>query len=140
MVVNSLIGENTALRGEFDLQGVLRIDGTFHGKVEGNGKVLIGEGGTANSDITARIVVIGGTVKGDIVASEMITILSTGKLIGNISTPRLLAEEGMIFDGKCVITEKKKVNFKSNAQNKKELREAKSALKLKPIDKELVKQ
>ncbi len=140
MVVNSLIGENTVLRGEFDLEGVLRIDGTFYGKVDGNGKVLIGEGGNAHSDIKARVVVIGGTVYGDVIASEMITILSTGKLIGNIQTPRLLAEEGMIFEGKCVISDKKKFEQKTSAQNKKDLREARSALKLEPAGKELVKQ
>ena len=103
MLINSLIGENTVLRGEFDLKGVLRIDGVFHGNVQGEGKVLIGENGESNGDISANVVIIGGKVKGNIIATEMVSILSTGTIIGNMQTPRLIAEEGMIFDGKCII-------------------------------------
>lgn len=136
MLINSLIGEDTVLRGEFDLNGVLRIDGTFDGNIDGNGKVLVGESGKVKSDIKARIVIIGGTVYGDIKASEMITILSTGKLIGNIETPRLIAEEGMIFDGKCNILEKEKHIITSEEA---EINKAREALKSKPCEKELVK-
>jgi cytoskeletal protein CcmA (bactofilin family) len=109
--VNSIIGEGTVLRGDFNLNGLLRIDGEFHGKVNTNGKVLIGKNGIAECVIMAGTVVIGGKVKGDIIASERITLLSTGELIGNIKTPRLIIEEGVIFDGTCeIIEDKDKLN------------------------------
>jgi len=103
--VNSIIGEGTTLRGDFDLNGLLRIDGTFYGKVRTSGKVLIGKNGRAQCEIIAGTVVIGGKVKGEIIATERITLLSTGVLIGNIVTPRLIIEEGVMFDGKCEIVE-----------------------------------
>lgn len=103
--VNSIIGEGTTLRGYFDLNGLLRIDGVFYGKVRTNGKVLIGKNGEAECGIVAGTVVIGGKVKGEIIATERITLLSTGVLIGNIKTPRLIIEEGVVFDGKCEIIE-----------------------------------
>jgi cytoskeletal protein CcmA (bactofilin family) len=106
-LVNSIIGEGTTLRGEFDLNGLLRIDGNFVGKVRTTGRVLIGKNGTAECTIVSGTVVIGGKVKGDIIASEKITLLSTGELIGNIKTPRLIIEEGVIFDGTCEIIEDK---------------------------------
>lgn len=105
--VNSIIGEGTTLRGDFDLNGLLRIDGKFFGKVKTNGKVLVGKNGFAESTIIAGTVVIGGRVKGDIIATEKITLLSTGELNGNIKTPRLIIEEGVIFDGTCEIVEDK---------------------------------
>lgn len=101
--VNSIIGEGTTLRGNFDLNGLLRIDGTFYGSVTTNAKVLVGKNGVAESIIIARTVVIGGKVKGDIIASERVTLLSTGELNGNIKTPRLIIEEGVLFDGTCEI-------------------------------------
>ena len=106
-LVNSIIGEGTTLRGEFDLNGLLRIDGLFFGKVRTTGRVLIGKNGTAECTIVSGTVVIGGKVKGDIIASEKVTLLSTGELIGNIKTPRLIIEEGVIFDGTCEIIEDK---------------------------------
>ena len=111
--VNSIIGEGTTLRGDFDLNGLLRIDGVFYGKVKTNGKVLIGKNGVAECEIFAGTVVIGGKVKGEIIAMEKITLLSTGELMGNIKTPRLIIEEGVIFDGKCeIIEDNKKLNVR----------------------------
>jgi cytoskeletal protein CcmA (bactofilin family) len=105
--VNSIIGEGTTLRGDFDLNGLLRIDGTFYGKVRTSGRVLIGRNGRAECDLIAGTIVIGGKVKGEIIAAERITLLSTGVLIGNIVTPRLIIEEGVIFNGRCEIVEDK---------------------------------
>jgi cytoskeletal protein CcmA (bactofilin family) len=105
--VNSIIGEGTTLRGDFELNGLLRIDGVFFGRVRTNGKVLIGKNGVAECEIVAGTVVVGGKVKGEIFATEKITLLSTGELIGNVKTPRLIIEEGVIFDGKCEIIEDK---------------------------------
>ena len=65
--VNSIIGEGTTLRGDFDLNGLLRIDGKFYGSVNTNGRVLVGKNGIAESTIIANTVVIGGKVKGDII-------------------------------------------------------------------------
>jgi cytoskeletal protein CcmA (bactofilin family) len=105
--VNSIIGDGTILKGEFELNGLLRIDGTFYGKVKTNGKVLVGKNGIAECDIFAGTIVIGGKVKGEVIATERIILLSTGELIGNIKTPRLVIEEGVIFEGTCEIIEDK---------------------------------
>jgi len=105
--VNSIIGEGTTLRGDFELNGLLRIDGTFYGKVHTSGRVLIGKHGKAECDLVAGTVVIGGKVKGEIIATERITLLSTGVLIGNVVTPRLIIEEGVAFNGRCEIVEDK---------------------------------
>ena len=47
IVVNSIIGEGTKFRGDFELNGLLRIDGAFEGKIESEGKVLVGRHGSA---------------------------------------------------------------------------------------------
>jgi cytoskeletal protein CcmA (bactofilin family) len=124
--VNSIIGEGTTLRGEFELNGLLRIDGKFYGKVITNGKVLVGKNGIAECDIVAGTVVIGGKVKGEVIAIERITLLSTGELIGAVTTPRLVIEEGVIFDGTCEIIEDKdkleKIKEKYLSENRLERR------------------
>lgn len=101
--VNSIIGEGTTLRGEFELNGLLRIDGTFFGTVKTSGKVLVGKNGRAECTIIAGTVVIGGKVRGDVIADERITLLSTGEVIGNIKAPRLVIEEGVVFNGTCEV-------------------------------------
>ena len=105
--VNSIIGEGTRLSGEFDLNGLLRIDGNFYGKIRTKGKVLIGKNGVAECHIFAGTVVVGGKISGDIFATERVILLSTGILIGNIKTPRIVIEEGVVFEGACEIIEDK---------------------------------
>ena len=102
--INSIVGDGTKFVGDLELNGLLRIDGDFIGNIKTDGKVLIGKNGRAECTITADTVVIGGVVKGDIVSSGKVVILSTGMLIGNISTPRLISEDGVILNGVCVIT------------------------------------
>ena len=102
-IVNSIIGEGSEFKGEFKINGLLRIDGNFRGTIETGGKVLIGRSGQAMTDIKARLVVIGGVVKGNIFASERVIFLSTGKITGNIITPSLIMEDGVVFEGNCTI-------------------------------------
>jgi cytoskeletal protein CcmA (bactofilin family) len=102
-IVNSIIGEGSEFKGEFKINGLLRIDGKFQGTIETNGKVLIGQTGEAVTDIQAKLVVVGGTVRGNIFATERVVFLSTGVIKGNIITPSLIMEEGVAFEGNCTI-------------------------------------
>jgi cytoskeletal protein CcmA (bactofilin family) len=101
--INSIIGEGTRFKGEFDLNGLLRIDGDFTGVIRTRGKVLVGQNGRAECTLHAGTVVVGGVVRGEIVSTEKVIILSTGLVLGNITTPRLIVEEGVIFNGSCRI-------------------------------------
>jgi cytoskeletal protein CcmA (bactofilin family) len=105
-IVNSIIGEGSEFRGEFKINGLLRVDGKFTGTIQTEGKVLIGQSGEAVTDIEARIVIIGGTVRGNICATERVILLSTGYVTGNIITPGIVMEEGSTFDGQCVINKR----------------------------------
>lgn len=102
--INSIIGEGTKFKGEFDLNGLLRIDGDFTGVIRTKGKVLVGKNGRAECTLNAGTVVVGGVVRGEIFSTEKVIILSTGLVIGNITTPRLIIEEGVIFNGSCKVT------------------------------------
>ena len=101
--INSIIGEGTRFKGEFELNGLLRVDGDFSGTIRSTGKILVGRNGRAECTIHAGTVVIGGIVRGNVSALEKVIILSTGMMLGNITTPRLIAEEGVIFNGNCRI-------------------------------------
>lgn len=107
-MVNSIIGEGSEFRGEFYVNGLLRIDGKFEGTIHTTGKILVGRTGKVKSDIKAGSVIIGGTVIGNVEATEKIVLLSTARLIGDVITPSLVIEEGVIFEGKCIITKEGK--------------------------------
>lgn len=103
--INSIIGEGAHFNGDISLKGLFRIDGDFSGTIKEADKVLIGRNGRAQCTIHAGTVVVGGVVKGDIVSTEKVVVLSTGMVIGNISTPRLMVEDGVVLNGRCKIIE-----------------------------------
>jgi cytoskeletal protein CcmA (bactofilin family) len=103
--INSIIGEGTRFNGEFDLNGLLRIDGDFCGTVRTEGKVLVGKNGRAECTVYAGTVVVGGILRGNIFANEKVVILSTGIVLGNIHSPRFIVEEGVIFNGTARIVQ-----------------------------------
>lgn len=101
--VNSVIGEGSEFIGEFKLDGLLRIDGTFRGRLQTNGKVIIGKTGFVDTDVRARVVVAGGEIHGNIYATESVRLLSTCKVYGDVITPKLQIDEGVIFNGICTV-------------------------------------
>ena len=109
-IVNSIIGEGSEFRGEFKIKGFLRIDGYFKGLIETSEKVLIGEKGFVESDIISDIVVVGGTVDGNVFAHRQVKLLSTGRVRGDIVAPSMFLEEGAVFEGRCTINKTGKKN------------------------------
>ena len=101
--INSFIGEGTRFEGNINLTGLLRIDGDFLGKISTDGRVLVGKSGRVEGTITARTVVVGGSIKGDIHCTEKLVVLSSGLILGNVRAPRMIVEEGVILNGECLI-------------------------------------
>jgi cytoskeletal protein CcmA (bactofilin family) len=102
--IHSIIGEGTRLSGDFEVKGLLRIDGDFIGTIRTNGKVLVSKHGRADCTIDGNIIVIGGIVKGTIIAHNSVEILSSGVVIGTIVAPRLIIHENVLFHGTCRVT------------------------------------
>lgn len=98
---NAFLGEGTCFKGILSFEGTVRIDGKMEGEVFTKDTLVVGEAAVVNAAIQAGTVIISGMVKGDIVAEKKVEILASGRLFGNISTPSLIIEEGVVFEGSC---------------------------------------
>jgi cytoskeletal protein CcmA (bactofilin family) len=99
--INAFLGRDTEFEGKFSFTGAVRIDGKFSGEIFSSGILIVGESAIIESRIHVGDMVISGEVHGDIVAENKIEINVPGKLFGNIQTPKLVIEEGVIFEGNC---------------------------------------
>jgi len=101
---NTTIGENSAFEGRFLVRGNLRIDGTFEGKALVVDQLQIGEKAKVKTNITATSVVVEGLVIGNITANRRILLLSTARVLGDLKTPELIIQDGVVLEGHCTIS------------------------------------
>lgn len=97
--LSTIIGEDAKLEGDLVIKHSGRIDGRIKGMVTSSETVTIGAGGSVEGNISAKDVVLGGKVTGDINASNRAVLEKTAVLTGNLKTVRLIVEEGAVFNG-----------------------------------------
>jgi cytoskeletal protein CcmA (bactofilin family) len=86
------------------VNGSILIEGKFQGDIRTDDHLIVGSTGKVKTDIVARRVTVAGTLIGNITASEEVSLLHTGKVLGNICTPKLTMEPGVVTEGKVTIT------------------------------------
>ena len=99
--IQAFLGEETSFEGKLIFEGTVRIDGKFHGEIHTDDVVIIGESAEVDAEINAGEIIISGTVRGEIFAKDNLEVLAPGKVYGNILTPKLMIQEGVIFEGTC---------------------------------------
>ena len=97
--LESFIGSGTEFQGGLDTKGTLRIDGQFDGKVNAV-FVTLGETGVIKGEVSAKKIIIGGKVEGNLRVEELLEIKATGKVLGDIFTKRISITEGAKVNGK----------------------------------------
>ena len=97
------IDADTVLEGTLRCKETLRIDGRIKGTVECEKSVFIGECAKVKASITADEVQVSGVARGNITARRKITLKRTAVVIGDLTTPGIVIEEGAKVEGRIVI-------------------------------------
>ena len=107
--VATIVGQDASLRGSYSSKGSIRVDGELYGNLVSEDGVIVGQSGMVRGNITAKAVIIGGKVQGNVTAYQRLDLQSTAQLEGDIATPVLQIEEGATFEGNCQMVEGSKV-------------------------------
>ncbi|HVZ73225.1 MAG TPA: polymer-forming cytoskeletal protein [Polyangia bacterium] len=99
--VTTLLGKGSEFEGKLSFEGTVRVDGKLSGEIFTDDVLIIGEGAEVNAEISVGAVIIEGTVHGNIHAKRSVEIHTPARVRGNISTPSLSIDKGVIFDGQC---------------------------------------
>jgi cytoskeletal protein CcmA (bactofilin family) len=100
MTQSALIGQSIHFKGELTGNEDLTIDGTVEGKIDlKEHHLTIGKNGRIKADLHAKTITIIGEVTGQIVADEKVELQATGRLQGDILSPRLSIADGAHFKG-----------------------------------------
>lgn len=100
--INTLIGNGSFVKGDLKVNGFIRIDGDIDGNLETDGAVIISEKARIHGNITAKSIIVGGIIIGDITAKDGIKLLSSSAVIGNIISRKVQIEDNVVFHGHCI--------------------------------------
>jgi cytoskeletal protein CcmA (bactofilin family) len=96
----STIGKGLIVEGEITGSEPLFVDGTVEGSLDfPESRVTIGRSGLVTANITARDVVVLGTVFGNITASNLVDLHAEAKVTGDVTAARLSVQDGASFKG-----------------------------------------
>lgn len=94
------LGPSLHVKGEITGNEDLHVDGTVEGLVSlEERKLTVGSSAKLTADIVAREIVVYGSVKGNLRARDRIEIKKDGSVIGDLTTARIMIEDGAYFKG-----------------------------------------
>jgi len=90
------------LEGDISFKDMVRVNGHIAGTVYSKkGTLIVDTGARVEANVDVAVALIGGTVKGDIVARERVELGPASKIYGNIWTRSIVIKNGAIFEGVC---------------------------------------
>lgn len=96
----ALLGEGAEFEGKLVFEGSVRIDGRFKGDVTSDGTLVVGDRAEVEATISVgHLIVLGGTVRGEVRATRTVELHAPSKVYGNITAPQLVVDRGVMFEG-----------------------------------------
>ena len=111
--ITNIIGEGTEIQGKILVPGSIRIDGKVDGEITVSEQITVGKKGYVKGEVVTRDAIIAGRVNGKLTVKNRIELQKNAKVNVDLYCKLLVIEEGVIFDGKCTMS-----NTSSETQTK----------------------
>lgn len=112
--ISGFLDEGTSFVGELSFSNTMRIDGKFDGKIKSKNVLIVGETAEIKGEIDVSNISINGKVSGKIIADKKVEIHSKGQVFCDITTQKLVIEDGAFFKGKCNMDGMEKTSGKAS--------------------------
>ena len=99
--LNALLGRGSEFEGKLTFEGTVRIDGKFTGHIQSGDVLVVGEGAKISAEIACGTIIVHGEVTGNIRAKNGVELHHPARVRGNIETPSLMIEKGVLFEGQA---------------------------------------
>jgi cytoskeletal protein CcmA (bactofilin family) len=111
------LGASLRVKGEISGNEDLHVDGAVEGLIHlDDRKLTVGISAKVTADVIAREIVVYGSVKGNLRATDKIEIKKDGSVVGDLTTARIMIEDGAYFKGAIEIDRQSSESSKEYAQ------------------------
>ena len=102
--LDTVVGPESHVKGDFRVAGSLRLDGNVEGRVDVSETFMTGPRALLKGEVRCRDAVVAGRLEGDIHASESVELQGGAQVIGNIACKTLVIQRDCLFQGNCAMT------------------------------------
>ena len=100
----SLLGKGAVFHGKLTFLGTVRIEGSFEGEIRSDDTLVVAAGGEVRGSVqVGHLIITGGRVDAEVVATQSVELLPDGELNGQVTTPSFQIEKGAIFHGQSIM-------------------------------------
>ncbi len=107
--LNALLGRGSEFEGKLTFEGTVRIDGKFTGTILTDDTLVVGEGAKVSAEVTCGTIIVHGEVVGNIRARAAVELHQPARVRGNIETPSLMVDRGVLFEGQAKMENLEKI-------------------------------
>lgn len=97
--VEAFLGTGSSFEGKLVFEDIVRLDGIFTGEIVSKGTLIIGPEAKVKAELKVNTLIMSGSFQGNIEAVTGVILKNPARVTGNINTPRLTVEEGVIING-----------------------------------------
>ncbi len=98
---DSVLAAHCVIKGDIELKGRAQINGRLEGEISSEGELTIGEEAEIKANIFGKVVIVYGRVEGHIKCSERLELHAGAHVVGDVLSPRVVIQDGVIFEGRC---------------------------------------
>jgi len=99
----TIIGSSVKVKGDFNAQGNIVVEGVVEGSLKTAGNLEVGEKARVSANVEAKEAKVGGEISGNMKIKGFLEITATAKINGDIQAAAISVERGAIFNGKCAM-------------------------------------
>lgn len=97
--IKAFLGPGSQFEGKLAFDEIVRLDGAFRGEITSRDTLIVGDTADLQAQVVVGALIISGKLKGNIKAVTRVELRSPARIDGDIETPVLVVEEGVIWNG-----------------------------------------
>lgn len=101
--IKAFLGPGSHFEGKLAFDEIVRLDGTFRGEITSRDTLIVGETADLQAQVIVGALIISGKLRGNIKAVTRVEMRAPAQIEGDVETPSLIVEEGVIWSGQLTM-------------------------------------
>lgn len=106
--IKAFLGPGSHFEGKMAFDEIVRLDGAFRGEITSRDTLIVGETADIQAQVLVGTLIVSGKIRGNIKAVSRVEMRAPAQIDGDVETPSLIVEEGVIWNGQLTMKQGEK--------------------------------